>query len=130
MRLKKTKIVAAISGILILGIIAYIAYSLINPSNPQLLITEQDPLAKCLTENSAILYGASWCPHCKEQKEMFGEAEQYLPYLECANSDGSQVKACVDAGIRAYPTWIFADGTKKEGKLSLAELAELAGCYQ
>ena len=30
------------------------------------------------------MYGLYWCPHCIEQKEMFGAAFHYVPYVECA----------------------------------------------
>ena len=30
------------------------------------------------------MYGLYWCPHCIEQKQMFGEAFHYVPYVECA----------------------------------------------
>ena len=34
----------------------------------------KDPaaLAKCLTSKDVKMYGTSWCPHCNNQKEMFG----------------------------------------------------------
>ena len=34
--------------------------------------------AKCLSAQQAKMYGAYWCPHCAEQKEMFGGAFQYV----------------------------------------------------
>ena len=40
-------------------------------------------MAKCLTDKGAKFYGASWCSWCKKEKELFGEAAQYLPYVEC-----------------------------------------------
>ena len=43
-----------------------------------------DGFAKCLASKQAKMYGLYWCPHCAEQKEMFGKAFQYVPYVECA----------------------------------------------
>ena len=34
-----------------------------------------DDFAKCLNEKGLKLYGASWCPHCQEQKQMFESKE-------------------------------------------------------
>src|SRR5580698_8173932 len=42
-----------------------------------------DAFAKCLTAKQAKMYGAFWCPHCEEQKEMFGSSFKYAPYTEC-----------------------------------------------
>src|SRR3989338_6576791 len=73
--------------------------------------------AKCLTENNAMMYGAFWCPHCQAQEEMFGSSWDNINYIECSLPDKSgQTKVCKDAGIKAYPTWEFADGKRMEGK--------------
>ena len=88
-----------------------------------------EKLAQCLSEKGVKFYGAYWCPHCKEQKELFGSAVKSLPYVECAliNSD-EQTKACRDENITSYPTWVFSDGTRKTGTIPLDELAEKANC--
>jgi len=31
-----------------------------------------DAFAKCLASKQAKMYGLYWCPHCIDQKEMFG----------------------------------------------------------
>ncbi|MDK2849537.1 MAG: hypothetical protein PWP03_81 [Candidatus Woesearchaeota archaeon] len=84
--------------------------------------------AQCLTDKGVKLYGAYWCPHCREQKEAFKEGLVNLTYIECSNPDGSQTQACREAGIRAYPTWIFQDGKRIEGELSLQKISQLSGC--
>ena len=33
-----------------------------------------DAFARCLKDRQVKMYGAYWCPHCAEQKEMFGES--------------------------------------------------------
>src|SRR6188508_3055897 len=91
---------------------------------------QYDNLAKCLTEKGVKFYGASWCPHCAEQKRMFGKSMSYVDYVECAlpgNQQG-QTQACVEAKIENYPTWIFPDGTRLTGEQLPAALAEKAGC--
>ncbi|MBA4336441.1 hypothetical protein C0416_01530 [bacterium] len=84
-------------------------------------------LAKCLTASGAKLYTASWCGHCKNQKDAFGDGLEYLNNTECADEDG-WAQACTDAGVKAVPTWIFGDGTTKSGNTPLATLAALNGC--
>ena len=84
--------------------------------------------AKCLTEKGAKLYGSSWCGWCQQQKELFGEAAQYLPYVECIDSETQQMTLeCQAVGIEGFPTWVF-DGEKNTGFKPLEQLAELSGC--
>jgi uncharacterized membrane protein len=92
----------------------------------------EDPYARALAlhlaERGAKMYGASWCPHCIEQKELFGASASRLPYVECATGpQGSrQAAACLAAGIKLYPTWIIG-GRRYEQVLTLPRLAELTG---
>ncbi len=88
-----------------------------------------DEFAKCLTQKGAQFYGAYWCPHCNNQKKMFGSSAQYLPYVECSSPDGqSQLPVCTQKGVTGYPTWFFADGSKLEGEVALATLAQKTSC--
>ncbi len=84
--------------------------------------------AQCLKSSGATFYGAWWCPHCNDQKKMFGAAKKDLPYVECSNPDQSQNALCTDLGIKGYPTWRFADGSESAKVLSLQELAEKTRC--
>ena len=93
-----------------------------NASNLQGL----DKFAKCLTDNGAVFYGANWCPHCKAQKEMFGDSVVYVNYVDCA-SDSNKEK-CNNAGIEAYPTWKFKDGSQLLGGQDFKTLSEKTGC--
>ncbi len=88
-----------------------------------------DPFATCLGEKGATFYGAFWCGHCQEQKQMFGAAKSKLPYVECASPDGQrQLDVCVEAKVESYPTWVFSDGERRTGVQTLAQLAEKTGC--
>jgi hypothetical protein len=89
-----------------------------------------DAFAKCLTAKQAKMYGAYWCPHCEEQKEKFGSSFEYAPYIECGIKGQSQgiEPVCTAAGIKRFPTWIFADGTRVEGEHELEFLGEATGC--
>lgn len=90
---------------------------------------EYDALAQCLTEKSVKMYGAYWCGHCNNQKEMLGKSFKYINYIECSlPNNAGQTKVCQDAGIRAYPTWEFEDGQRIEGEASVEKLKELSGC--
>ena len=88
-----------------------------------------DAFAKCLATKQAKMYGLYWCPHCIEQKEMFGEAFHYVPYQECAIK-GSQEEApvCKIAGVKLFPAWQFGDEPPKEGVLSMEALSDKTGC--
>jgi hypothetical protein len=87
-------------------------------------------LADHLRESGAVFYGAYWCPHCQNQKAMFGAAASRLPYVECdARGTNGQPAACQAAGVRAFPTWVIG-GQTIEGELSVSELARRSGFSQ
>ncbi len=88
-----------------------------------------DAFAQCLTAKGAKMYGAFWCPHCAEQKELFSSSFKYAPYIECGIK-GSQAIAqvCTDASIKRFPTWVYPDGTRTEGKRSLEYLSDETSC--
>lgn len=89
---------------------------------------ELEALAKCLSEKGAKFYGAFWCGWCNRQKESFGEAAQYLPYVECSDEETREITVlCKEAGISSFPTWEI-EGEKSSGFKELEELAELSGC--
>jgi thiol-disulfide isomerase/thioredoxin len=90
-------------------------------------VTRFDDFAQCLSDAGALFYGAYWCPHCKDQKEMF-ENSSKLPYVECSTVNRQQTQECTDAGITGYPTWVFVDGSRQEGTVPLESLAEKTGC--
>lgn len=88
-----------------------------------------DSFAKCLATKQARMYGLYWCPHCIEQKEMFGEAFHYVPYVECAIKGSSEMApACKIAGVKLFPSWQFGEDPPKEGVLSLEALSDKTGC--
>src|SRR5262249_43959378 len=70
---------------------------------------EARALASYLSQHNVKMYGAYWCPHCQEQKEMFGASASRVPYVECSpNGQGRpQATECRDAKIQMYPTWII-----------------------
>jgi len=84
-------------------------------------------LAEHLTEIGAKKYGAFWCPHCYDQKQLFGKAAfGKIDYYECApQGENSRAQACDDAGIKSYPTWEIK-GKLYRGAKPLEELAQLS----
>ncbi|RMF21326.1 MAG: hypothetical protein D6756_12675 [Cyanobacteria bacterium J083] len=87
-------------------------------------------LAKYLSSQGVKKYGAFWCPHCYEQKQLFGkEAFKIINYIECdPRGKNPQRELCVAAGIKSFPTWEIK-GKLYPGTKSLQELAKLSG-YQ
>jgi len=85
-------------------------------------------LAAHLRQIGGTMYGAYWCPHCQEQKELFGSAFEQVPYVECSpNGPGTpQAQECTEAGITSYPTWII-NGRTYVGLRSLEALAAASG---
>ncbi|RMH32587.1 MAG: Vitamin K epoxide reductase [Nitrospirae bacterium] len=94
-----------------------------GPEDPQLAA-----LAEHLTESGAKFYGASWCPRCQEQKDLFGASASRLPYIECSSGGrGSPLTpACAKMNIRSFPTWII-NGKRYTGLKTPEELAALSG---
>lgn len=122
--MKQSKTIALWGGVaaaLFVGIF-FIARSSSAPS-------ELDAFASCLGEKGAVFYGAFWCPHCQNQKKLFGKSEKKLPYVECSTPNGNaQLQICIDKKIEGYPTWEFADGSRVNGEVALDELAKKTGC--
>ena len=97
-----------------------------------LATTESSPatlaLAEHLTGTGAVMYSAYWCPHCHEQKELFGkEASDKLKVVECA-ADGpnNQADLCRSKGLQGVPSWEI-NGSIESGVASLETLAERSG---
>ena len=113
-----------ILGFVILAVIGIAVYMLARKSTGPL-----DGFAKCLGTKGAKMYGLFWCPHCAEQKELFGSSAEYLPYVECGNKETHKEEfACLQQNVRNFPTWVFADGSRVEGKQTLTYLSDKTGC--
>jgi hypothetical protein len=86
-------------------------------------------IAKCLTEKGVIFYGAYWCPHCADQKKIFGDDLKYIKYVECdPQGENADPAACQKAGITHYPTWSFPGQDNLESVHQPEELAQKANC--
>ncbi len=85
--------------------------------------------AQCLTQEKVVMYGAYWCPHCKNQKLLFGDDFKHITYVECALPDKTgQTRECIEANVTKYPTWQLSDGTRISGEITLEELQEKTAC--
>ena len=113
-----------VTGLLIVAAFAAVIYLGLRKRGHRL-----DAFAQCLAVKQVKMYGAYWCPHCAEQKEMFESSFPYVPYVECG-VPGSREEApvCKDAGVKHFPTWQFADGERREGTQPLPALATKTGC--
>ena len=105
--------------------------NLIDQGVPPLVISKSDAnqikLAKHLTLQGIKMYSAYWCPHCHDQKELFGkEAAKELVIIECA-SDGknNQAKLCERKDISGFPSWEIK-GSIISGVRTLEELSRLS----
>lgn len=118
---KETKVFLGIVG----GLVILIAgLFVVNAKTPG----KYDEFATCIADSGATFFGAFWCPHCNEQKQLFGKSGKLLPYVECSNPDQSQTAICIEKEITGYPTWELADGTRLSGVQSFAKLAEVTSC--
>lgn len=85
--------------------------------------TDLMALARAITASGTKFYGAAWCTFCTQQKELFGDAQYYLPFVEVTNPDRTLTDAGRAAGITSFPTWVFPDGSRETGVQTVATLA-------
>ncbi|MEM6473053.1 MAG: peptidylprolyl isomerase, partial [Planctomycetota bacterium] len=83
--------------------------------------------AKDLTTSGTVFFGAGWCPACTVQKDLFEDGGDDLPFVEVTNPDRSLNQIGAENNIELFPTWVFPDGSRLTGVLTLSELSEAAG---
>lgn len=129
---RRANILTAIIVLVVVFVVGSVIYANRsgNGSGPAPSSSETVALAECLTQKGAKMYGAYWCAHCKEQKQLFGSAFEKIDYVECSapGNPQQQSQACKDADVSSYPTWVFADQSRKSGAIPLQELADQTGC--
>lgn len=116
---------SAVLALLVVGFLHFYYNSdLLQPPPSEKL----EALAEHLDDAGAKFYGASWCPHCQQQKRLFRQASESLPYVECspAGRGGPTARVCSRENISNYPTWIIQN-ERYEGVLKPKELAERSG---
>jgi hypothetical protein len=73
------------------------------------------------------MYSAYWCPHCANQKVIFGSSFQYVNYVEYdPRGDNANPQLCSEKEIKSYPTWIVGDH-KLQGGQTLEGLSSIIG---
>lgn len=124
------KTIGIIIGILVVAVIILAGFGVFKSESRQSLENEIITFSQCLGDEGATFYGAFWCPHCQNQKRIFGrKGSDALPYVECSTPDSQgQTQACIDAGIQTYPTWEFSDGSRVTGTQSIQALAAATNC--
>ena len=83
--------------------------------------------AKALATSGAKFFGADWCAVCTEQKNLFLEGKNYLPFIESSNPDRTQNATGAAENIQTYPTWKFANGQVATGLQTLEQLSTISG---
>ena len=83
--------------------------------------------AKALTNAGVKYYGAFWCLHCNNQKALFEDGSDFLPYIEVSNPDRTLNSAGTANNITSFPTWEFPDQTRLTGVQTLATISQRSG---
>lgn len=86
--------------------------------------------AKALKDSGARFFGADWCPFCTEQKALFQDGAQFLPFVEMTNPDRTRNATAIAQNVTTYPTWEFTtlSGTQRvTGVQTLQQLSTLSG---
>ena len=98
----------------------------VSPLITTLSSKEKINFAKFLTDNNIVMYSAYWCPHCNDQKQLFGkEAVEELIIVECAkDGKNNKYELCQKKGIEGFPSWEI-NNQIFSGTMSLNELAEM-----
>ncbi len=83
--------------------------------------------AKALTQAGAKFYGAPWCTHCSQQKALFEDGSDFLPYIEVTNPDRTLNQAGIDANVTSFPAWDFPGKTRLVGLQTLEAISQWSG---
>lgn len=85
-------------------------------------------LANWLGDQGFEFYGAHWCPACTQQKQLFEDGGDDLPFTEVTlpNATRSQDPQFASLNITEYPTWILPDNSRLVGVQSIETLSQLS----
>ena len=83
--------------------------------------------ARALSQAGVRFFGADWCPFCTEQKELFKDGGQFLPFVEMSNPDRTRNASAISENVTTYPTWEFSGGVRVTGVQTLQQLSTLSG---
>ncbi|MBD3309859.1 hypothetical protein GF351_01425 [Candidatus Woesearchaeota archaeon] len=97
-----------------------------NEGTSDLSQQDIDDFARCLSDKGIVMFGSYSCPHCSNQKGMFGDSFEYVTYVECGKG-GEDAEMCKEEELRGVPAWKI-DGEIHYGSHPLEELSRLTGC--
>lgn len=122
-----------ITGMVIFGFLALVSLVITFQNRPtELTETELFGFADCVKTSGAKMYGAYWCPHCQDNKDLFGPAWESMVdmvYVECdEGGENPQTELCQEVGIEGFPTWIYPGGTAIPGVNDLKTISDFTGC--
>ena len=87
--------------------------------------------AKALRDSGQVtFFGANWCPFCTQQKQLFEDGGQFVPFVEVTRTDRTFNARGIAEGISVMPTWVFTNTgveVRRTGILTLAEISTLSG---
>ena len=83
--------------------------------------------AKALSQAGVRFFGADWCPFCTEQKALFQDGAQFLPFIEISNPDRTRNATGISENVTTYPTWEFGNGQRVTGVQTLQQLSTFSG---
>lgn len=123
---RRTKLSSAIGYAVALAVLAPFGAAFIFAMPEGGSAAYEAALARHLRDQGAVMYGAYWCPHCTEQKALFGDAAKDLPYVECdPKGMNARPDLCEKAGVKSFPTWVLGD-KRREGVQTPQALADFS----
>ena len=123
---RRTRLLAVIGYAVVLALLAPLGAAFIFAMPEGGSAAFEAALARHLREQGAVMYGAYWCPHCTEQKALFGDAAKDLPYVECdPKGVNARPDLCQKAGVKSFPTWVLGD-KRREGVQTPQALADFS----
>jgi len=98
---------AMIIAVFMAGITFFVQFTIQGDNVPS---GKYDEFAQCLTRARCVEYGSATCASCAKQREMFGDAYQYITEIECdPRNPGAETDRCIEKDIHKTPTWIIED---------------------
>lgn len=112
---------SSVTILILIGVMALAYFLIAKPFSPIDVKTSEE-IAKCIGKNS-VVYVQLGCPHCENQKKMFGDNYKYINSIDCFYKR----EECSQAEISATPTWVIKN-KKYPGVQEIEKLRELTGC--
>ena len=92
-------------------------------------------IAQCLTERGYKIYYADWCPFCRDQKALFGDAAKYLYAFDCFDPGGAPGNTAKCPDLPGVPAWrdrygnqLKYNGQIVDGMIQIRRLVVISGC--